>query len=663
MLPPRVISLLLLTALAATAETRVRITGMTRKSEGNVLDLMGGRLEHVRNSDASASRADDAAFLLRQVLRKDGYADVQVSSRIVSRTEILLIVQEGQRLSLGEVTVNGVPPDLAPKLAKLYARPAEKARPFGSGSPPFREEDVATGLAYIRQELNAQGYWSAEAEVVTRVTEPGTEQVNLSIEVKQGPLHTIAPARIVSPDNRGVIRTKTTVEPFIGKEATTGNLNAMRLAVEEAFNSRGYPDAKITMGRTLDAPRFIPDFYIDLGTRVRLNKVHVAGLERTNPARVQQRMKKLEGEWYDEAAMNKRVREFLATGAFSSAIVEKTQVAEKRIDATLHFEEARAREISAAAGVDSYHGPIFRLSYADRNAFGQLLGFSSGFEFSAKGVLGETKLTDPWLWGSDVAGTARAYALFYGREGYTALETGLEGKVNWKVGDHYGLEVLVGSSVVNLEEDGLPSSELGETVYGNPRIRFTQSLDYRDSAILPKSGWHIESPLEIGSAIGGDTTSYIKGGLTGGWYHKLNANYSVGLGGEIGLLVPTGDGEDLPIDLRLFNGGARSVRSFPERELGPTVNGYPTGGEGMWNTNAELIRNITSTFKGVAFLDAGSLSREFDGIANSEVEVAAGLGVRLDLPIGPVRLEYGYNLTRDQKEPTGTLHFAIGVAY
>jgi hypothetical protein len=28
-----------------------------------------------------------------------------------------------------------------------------------------------------------------------------------------------------------------------------------------------------------------------------------------------------------------------------------------------------------------------------------------------------------------------------------------------------------------------------------------------------------------------------------------------------------------------------------------------------------------------------------------------------------VRLEYGYNLTRDEGEPSGTLHFAIGFAY
>jgi outer membrane protein insertion porin family len=129
------------------------------------------------------------------------------------------------------------------------------------------------------------------------------------------------------------------------------------------------------------------------------------------------------------------------------------------------------------------------------------------------------------------------------------------------------------------------------------------------------------------------------------------------------VLVPGGDGENLPIDLRLFNGGARSVRSFPERELGPAVNGFPTGGEAMWNTNAELIRNITGAVKGVAFLDAGTLSRGYDQLFSSDIELAVGLGIRLDLPIGPVRVEYGYNLTRDAGEPNGTFHFAIGCAY
>jgi outer membrane protein assembly complex protein YaeT len=655
--------ILMLTALSAVAETRVRITGTKQKSENEILDLMGGRLAHVRANEAAPSRADDAAFLVRQVLRKDGYTDVRVDWKIVGRGEIVLTVHEGGRLSLGRVRVNGVPPAEAEKLAKLYARPARKGHSFTSGAAPFREEDAETGLSYLRQELNAQGYWGGEAAVTNRTTDPASGAVDLTIDVRPGPLYSISEAKIVSRDGRGMPEAQAAAKPYAGKIATTGNLNAMRLAVEEVFVSSGYPDAEISMTRTLDAPRFVPEFFINLGKRVRLNRIDVEGLVRTNPKRIEARLKSLEGDWYDEAAMNKRLRGFLAIGAFSSARLETREIAGDRIDATLHLEEARAKEISFAAGGDSYLGALLRTTYTDRNLMGELLGFSAGFEFSSRGVLGEARLVDPWFMGTDVAASARVYALVYGREGYSTFETGLEGTGTWEFGDHYKLEALVGFSFVNLTEDGLPVSELGETVYGQPRLRVTQTLDYRDSAVLPRNGWHLTAPLEIGSAMGDLSTSYVQAELSGAWYHTFENDWQIVLGGAGGILMPSGDGVDLPINLRLFNGGARSVRSFPERELGPTVEGYPTGGEGVWHANVELIRRLAGSLKAVGFVDAGSLSREFDKLSSGDVELAVGLGLRLDLPIGPVRLEYGYNLTRDPGDPVGTLHFAIGVAF
>jgi outer membrane protein assembly factor BamA len=661
--PLRTSILLLLTTLVAVADTRVRIAGMKDKSENEVLELLGGRLAHVRSNEASPSRADDAAFLLRQVLRKDGYASVQVDWKILGPQEILLTVHEGGHLSLGKITVTGVPAAEAKKLAKLYARPADKDRPIAFGSAPFREEDVETGLSYIRQQLNSEAYWAAEATLSSRLTDPASGAVSLSIDVHPGPLFRIAEAKIVSPDGRGLAETQAAVKPYASRLATTGNLNAMRLAVEEFFNSNGYPTAKIAMTRSLLASQFFPEFTIDLGKRVRLNRVHIEGLVRTDPQRIEERMTSLEGDWYNEAAMNKRLRGLLASGAFSSARIETHEIPGGSLDATLHLEEARAKEVSLAAGFDSYQGPILRTTYTDRNLMGELLGFSAGFEFSSRGVLGETRLTDPWCFGSDVSASARAYALIYGREGYSSLETGLEGSATWTVGNHYTLELLAGYSFVNLTPEGLPISELGQTIYSQPHLRLTQTLDYRDSAVLPKKGWHLVAPLEIGSALGNQATSYARAELSGGWYHTLNHDYQVILGGACGVIIPSGNGAELPINLRLFNGGARSVRSFPERELGPTVDGYPTGGEGMWHANAELLRSLTGSLKAVGFIDAGSLPRRFDEFGSSEIELAAGLGLRLDLPIGPVRVEYGYNLTPGPGEPTGTLHFAIGAAF
>jgi outer membrane protein insertion porin family len=660
----RVIFCCLFAAAGAAAETRIRIEGAQARSEAQLLSLIGGRLAHVREKPAASWRADDAAFLLRQVMRKDGFSRVNVDWKIVSRDEILLVVREGLRLSLGEVTVRGAPPEDTRKLAKLYRSPAEKGRPFGSGTAPFREEDVETGRSFLVQELNAEGYWAAEVTITSREIDPASGVVNVVIDVNPGEIHRIGTPTVFSPDQRGIKRTTLTVRRFIGRIARTANLNSMRLAVEEAFISRGYPDAKIQMGRTLAGGRFIPAFSIDLGTRVRLNRIHIEGLERTNPGRIARRMKRLEGEWYDEAAMNRKLRGFLATGAFTSARVVTGQVANKHIDATLHFQEGRAREVTLAVGAGSYQGFISRVTYADRNLSGELLGFSTGFEFSSRGVLGETRITDPWLFGSEVGGTARVYALIYGREGYSTFETGLEGELRWKFGEHYSLEVLAGSALVNLTGEGLSSADLGETVYTHPKLRVTQMVDFRDSPVLPKSGWHLENPLEIGAAVGDISTAYVQAGLKGGWYRKIKRNYQLGIGGEWGMVVPSGDGSDMPIDLRLFNGGSRSVRSFPERELGPTgKDNYPVGGEAMWNTNLEIIRRFGGSLGAVAFLDAGSLATDFDEITSAGVELAVGLGLRLELPIGPVRLEYGYNLTKDPGEPTGTIHFAIGFAY
>jgi outer membrane protein insertion porin family len=655
---------LLVAVSTAAAETRVRVTGMRSKSEAQVLDLMGGRLAHVQESPASPALADDAAFILRRLLRNDGYMVAEVNWRITGKNEITLTVSEGMRQSLGKVTVTGAGnSEDTRRFERLYASPAEKNRPFGLGDPPFREEDVDKGLSFILQELNARGHWNAEVAITRRQMNPNTGAIDLDIAVQPGPLYRIGTPRVTSVDGRGVKLTGGAVSPFAGRPATTGQLNAMRLAAEELAVSRGYPNAVIFMGRALEGVEFIPEFQVDLGQRVRLNDLRFTGLEITQPGRLEQRLGWMRGDWYDEALMNKRLREFLGTGAFESARIETTPAGHRLVDATLHFEETRAREVSVAVGYGSYDEFLARVTYANRNFLGRLWGLSSGIQVGSRGLLGDVRVTNPWVRGRDISATARVFALVYDREGYRTYEAGGSLGMNWKPADHYSLDLTATLSAANLTSDGLPKAELGETVYAHPRLRLTQKLDHRDSSVLPKSGWHLEWPLEIGAALGDSATTYLMAGLSGGWYGDLGRKYEIGIGGAWQMLVPSGDSSDLPIDLRLFNGGPRSVRSFPERELGSSVKGYPTGGESIWHVNTEIIRKITDSFKAVAFVDAGALSRHYEDFASADIEVAAGLGLRFDLPIGPVRLEYGYNLTRDSGEPVGTLHFAIGMAY
>lgn len=651
--------LLIGTCVVEAAE--IEIEGLEGRSEAEIFALMGDRLEYVREKKASLSRAYDAVFLMEQILEGDGHKGVKVEAKVVSSDLIRLIVDEGQRLTLGNVNIIG---DGDPeRLAEIYAQPATSSVGFGGGSPPFRDEDVETGLGFVVAELKSQGYWDAEAVLKEQRTNKETGEVDVDVRVKQGKRFKIGRASVKSPDGRGLKRVATTAEPFIGQWATTEQVNKLRGAMLEAFTSRGYPDVKILMGRRLVGSTYYPEFEIVLGVRVRLRNVTTEGLKKTRPERLRRMIEPLEGEWYDEAAMNEKVKELLGTGAFKSVSAEKVVVGDKVIDANLKFEEAKAREISFSGGFGTFYGPLLRSVYRDNNFRGNLESFSVGLELSGRGALGEIRLIDPWWFETDISRTYRLFSLINAYDGYSTIESGAEISLNYEVTDHYSMDLALTYSYSVVTEDGIPLRLLGEESYNHLRLKFEQSFDYRDSPILPKSGWHLDIPIVLGTVAGEETIGYSSFGLDGGFYYPLGKTYQFGIGGFANYIMSSEEILDLPVDLRAFNGGARSVRSFPERELGPSFDGDPYGGQFSWAVNTELSRKINSSVSLVGFVDVGAVDGTYEGRREGGVEIAAGLGVRIDLPIGPVRLEYGHNLTQDDAEPSGTWHFAIGATF
>ncbi|MFK7849409.1 MAG: outer membrane protein assembly factor [Akkermansiaceae bacterium] len=644
-------------------ETTVDIRGMRSKSEAEIMALIGGRLSFVKEKPANSWRANDAAFMVEKILRNDGFSEANVVAKIEGQRRIVLQVEEGIRFSLGEVKILGEEEADAEKLAELFSVPFGGISRFGGAEPPFRDEEVPVGIEFITHQLNSEGFWNAAVTLQNQEIDRNTGEVGMSISVNRGQQFKIGQPTVSGADERGREISMNAWKFFVGKWATTENINGLRAAMTEAFSSRGYPDVSISMARRLTNGIYYPDFTIILGVRVKLLEVYSEGLVKTDKKRIDQIMSPLEGDWYDEAAMNKRVKGLLQTGAFDSIELDTQAVGSREIDATLRFKEAKAKILALTAGVDSFDGPLFRAKYTNRNWGGTLRALTAGMELSGRGTLGEISLSEPWWHGSEMLRTQRLFSLIKGYDGYTSYQLGYS--TNWKLdlSEHYALQFALGLTAVVVSEQGLPDSLLGDTEYGNLFFKFIQTWDYRDNPVVPKSGWHLSVPLEIGTAAGNEINPYFKAGIDGGVYLPLNKDWQLGVGGFANWVFPTGDLVDLPIDLRVFNGGARSVRSFPERELGPSFKGEPYGGDFSWAMNTELSKNISSVVQAVAFVDAGSVTGEYTGIREGGLELAAGLGIRLNLPIGPVRLEYGHNLTQGAGEPSGSWHFAIGSTF
>jgi outer membrane protein insertion porin family len=153
----------------------------------------------------------------------------------------------------------------------------------------------------------------------------------------------------------------------------------------------------------------------------------------------------------------------------------------------------------------------------------------------------------------------------------------------------------------------------------------------------------------------------------------------------------------VPIFDRLYLGGSNNLRGFRFRDISPKdFNGQPIGGQSMARGTVELTFPIIEKARGAIFYDAGFVNPDPWDFSNETIVVPRGLnaqasakyarlnslpyvltpkqtfdsfgsdfgiGVRLDLPIGPLRLDYGYPIDRAGNTGHGHLNFSVGYQF
>ena len=95
------------------------------------------------------------------------------------------------------------------------------------------------------------------------------------------------------------------------------------------------------------------------------------------------------------------------------------------------------------------------------------------------------------------------------------------------------------------------------------------------------------------------------------------------------------------------------------------IDGDVIGGSGELIFNAEWIFPIyrAAGLKGVLFFDAGHAFDTADGFLLNGIRTGAGFGIRWQSPIGPIRLELGFNLSPKKGEKASVFEFTMGRAF
>ena len=651
----RLLTSLLFALSALTQAADIDIVGLRSYSEKILLETIAGRLEYIQKRDATPQRADDAAFLVKSYLHTHGLPEALVEWSLPGGDNILLTVNEGPPKFLGTVSVAGS--DDIKKIAEQF----QAAFPGDEKKRALVTDSVSSGTSRVIDLLTSKGHWTAKA-VATPLPRDTSGKIPMRITVNKGPRYLLALPKLESSISPGSNLTRK-LQDVKGTTANSETIIRIRKSVSEHYRKRGYAGLELEMAKEIKGTSLQLFFKVTPGTRFKVRSFDIKGLAKTLPKHVRSRFKNIAGSTFDENQISKDIKKLITTGAFAESRLEKNETPNKELDLTLHLKEAKARGVSFSAGFGSYEGVILGARYYDRNLWGRLWNLNAGIEVTSLGVLGEASLSDPYFLDRDLQFNRRLFTLTRDHDAYSKWESGFAMELSWDLPEHYYTGTLGFSNSYADISSSIPTDIIGQGNYGVSRLSFRQRYDRRDDPTLTTRGLLAELDTSLGISLGDESVPFFETTAEMSYYKKLSENSRYALGIRGGFIKPSGDSSNLPIDLRKFLGGANTVRSFTERDLGPKYGNDPIGGTSWWVANAEYTRKITGPVQGVLFIDAGALSPDPDGLFDADIEVAAGLGIRLDLPVGPVRLEYGYSLTRDNDEPAGALHFAIGATF
>jgi outer membrane protein assembly factor BamA len=186
--------------------------------------------------------------------------------------------------------------------------------------------------------------------------------------------------------------------------------------------------------------------------------------------------------------------------------------------------------------------------------------------------------------------------------------------------------------------------------------------DTRDNPLNARRGKFWSVNLEIAPRLLASDLDFAKGMAQLFASRSLGPSLTWAQGYRLGL-AHVFSGERLVFSERFRAGGGNSIRGFITDSVGPRdFFGEPSGGEAVVVVNQELRYMLPAGLGGVLFWDAGNVF-EKAGDLSLDLRHAVGAGLRWDSPVGLLRLDVGFPLSRRPDEKAYRLFFSLGQAF
>lgn len=636
---------------------------------------------------------EDAALILMARIKRDGYLDpeILISLRLENRQPI--------EVNAADLIENPLPQPLRIKRALFRVRKGvlyhydtlrfeglesiseKEARTYFQESDTlillktarvYTPDRLRHGLSSLKEVLDRQGYKDAVAEADLIWSDRRTGAVGVHIKVKQGKKYLV---RSVREDfyKEGSVAPEQSSTVYPNKPYSKLWVQDFILGLKTNQFKLGYPDATVEIKPVGEQPQD-DQVLVDLsaavksGPQVRIGDVKFEGQKRTRTSLLSRRVRIERGELLNPIDVEEGRSRLARLGIFESVELDYQAQDEHTRDVIYRLNEGKRLNLSLLFGYGSYE--LLRAGFeADAN---NLWGEAHHAELKAvqsfKASSGSLTYTIPELIGRDVDLFLNGSGLRREEVSFTRLEygggVGLHKYFREAATDlsgRYSYQILSAQEFGNFEavaSEGLTNPAVGSII-------FEIKHDRRDNPLYPRKGYKVFATVETATQYLGGDANYERVEITPSWHLRLGGGRFLGLGLTHGVAISFGSPADnLPFVRRFFPGGENSIRGFPEGEASPRNEvGQFVGAETFTLGSVELEQALTPRWSLVFFSDSLGFARHIENYPFDTGLYSVGGGVRWRTLIGPVRLEYGYNLNPRPRDPTGTLQFSLGYPF
>ena len=462
-----------------------------------------------------------------------------------------------------------------------------------------------------------------------------------------------------------------------GKIANLKNINKCVQKLEEEYRSNGYILARVT------------DVHMEKdGTlKVAVNEGVVEGFKvkgnvKTKDYVVTREMKLKKGEPFNAKAARRSMQRVYNLGYFEDVNIKLNPGREPNgVEVEISVVEMNTGTFGIGAGYSNADGFVGMVSIGDKNFRGIGDKINLRWEFGGEDNKNyDFSYTRPWLDDKETSATINLYDITneyadYNIDGdeiarYDKKRRGQEITFSRRTHNEFvsnyitiknrddiykgpadGYEDDVNQyyekkfeQSLHFKKEWMPQTpeERRKENFGVTRsITFGRVYDSRDNVYDPHEGKRIGYSVEWAGGMGGDFDFtkwtadwryYFRAGGESVWALNLGAGYASG---------------DMPLSQRFTMGGSDTLRGYEDDQF---------RGNSMLKATLEYRFPIVKKVQGVLFTDNGYAwdKRHEDEFDMGLLKNSYGVGLRINSPLGPVKLDYGYG------EDGGKFHFSFG---